>query len=131
MQIKVEDDRFIEGLSFEVWGSTNYWDILMALNNMTRIDELPVNYDIILKRVDKSLYEWKKLMELTKGGLTASKIDEKYKELLKEEEEKNEKFRYLNYISISDLSELIGELGLLREIPRINSNLIINKSDIE
>lgn len=129
-EITLEDNRLIEGISYELYDSTDYWDILMLVNGITRFDELPVSYDIVLKRTDEKLVEWKKLSRLTRGAIDEGKSSRKYNELLEQETTKNEKYRNLKYVQNIYIEDLISELDNLIGIPKINSNIIVNKEDI-
>jgi hypothetical protein len=63
----MENDRLIESLSFELYESTNYWDLLLKLNGITNTSHLPVNNDIILIRTSESLTRWMKAGAVMKG----------------------------------------------------------------
>lgn len=154
---KVENDRLIESISFELYENTDYWDILLALNKITNVSQLPVNYDTVLIRARKELSKWMKtgklmgtnslneqynevLDILNRGdkiklekyiGNPEETVKAKYLELLKTEEEKNEKFRNINYLALSDISELESDLDILGQSVKINNNLVINANDIE
>jgi len=124
---KVQDDALLEGISFELYKDTNYWDMLMILNDMRSMNELPVNYDIVITRAEKKLAEWKEKGKLLPGFLTDEKVLEKFDEILADEVEKNEKYRTIKYIAQDNLSELDADLDLAKLDAKINKNLIINK----
>ena len=123
--LMINDDTLLEALSFLLYETTDYWDILMVLNNMRSMNELPVNYDIVLNRADRKLQEWKEKGRLLPGEFTDDVINDKYDKILEEEVALNEKFRYIKYISQDDLSELIAELDKIASDAKINKNLII------
>jgi hypothetical protein len=127
---KIDDNMRLEYLSFEIWGDTSYWDILMALNGMTSMHDLPVDYDTILERTEERLLEWRtKTEHLRKNNYNILEVESKREEILNEEIENNEKYRNIKYIEMSNLSELLTELDELKELPKINFNLLINKED--
>lgn len=154
---RVENDRLIESIAFELYENTDYWDILMALNKITNSSQLPVNYDTILIRTRAELSEWMKAGKLiVTNNLTEQYIEvldilnegnkvtlekyeghpdetvkAKYLELLKIKEDKNELFRDIRYLSISDIAELESNLDVLSQTAKLDSNLIINNNDIE
>ncbi|MHB8098003.1 MAG: hypothetical protein ACYDD5_00225 [Sulfuricurvum sp.] len=151
LEYACEDDRLLEAISFDLYKDTSYWDIIMLLNGMTNMSELPVNGDVIFKRAEASLDKWikqgvliisKDLMpqyysikqDLSQGNpimLYLSEDDDneivarKYIELLEQEYNKNEKYRTLKYITISDISELLSDLAILKSSPKIDTNLVI------
>lgn len=129
LEYKVADDRLLESIAFELYENTNYWDILLILNGMRSMNELPVNHDIVISRADRKLLEWKKKGALLPGNLTDEVIQNKYENILLLEEELNEKFRYIKYISTDDLSELEADLTSIKSHVKINENLIINKEE--
>ena len=124
---KIEDDRLLESLSWDIYDNTNYWDILMVLNNMSSMSELPVNYDIVLLRAERELEGWILQGELMYSFLTDAQILEKYNQILESEIEKNEKYRSIKYISPTDLSELLADLTLVKDEVKIDKELIISK----
>ena len=154
---KVENDRLIESISFELYNNTDYWDLLMAFNKIKNFSELPVNYDTVLIRAREELSKWmqagkliisrnlteqyKEVINLldTKAKVTLTKgeghpdeiVKAKYLELLKIEDDKNEKFRNIYYLSLGDMSELESDLDVLSQSLKTNTNIIINKDDIE
>ena len=125
LSYKVEDNRLLESISFELYESTDYWDILLMLNGMRSMNELPVDYDTVLLRAKSNIDDWIDKGRLLSSSLTDGDIELKYKELLEEEIQKNEKYRYIKYISIGDLSELEAELNNNRNNVKIESELII------
>jgi len=153
---EVRDNQLIENIAFELYENTDYWDLLMKFNGIRNVAELPVNYDTILLRARKSLAIWmdagklmvsrnldKQYTELTDllnegrkivlekaEGSQDEIVKRKYLELLEKEVQKNEKFRKINYLSVSDMAELEGELDIVSEGPKINPDIIINKDEV-
>jgi len=154
---EVRDNQLIENIAFELYENTDYWDLLMKFNGIRNVAELPVNYDTILLRARKALSIWMdagKLMvsrnldeqytevinTLNEGvKITLEKAEDdpdeivkrKYLELLEEEVQKNEKYRKINYLSVSDMAELESALDIAKENPKINPDIIINKDDVQ
>jgi hypothetical protein len=164
---KIEDDSFLEGIFYNEVRTTKGWDLLMFINNMTRMEQIPVKYDIVLLRVEQKLNEWKKkaktiyydietyrvrensvefLVMKEKLGLpkdaTLEEVfnkpayevkleDIKRMELIKEESDKNEIYRNIKIIPREEVSTLTGELKELRSKPKINFDVVINKSSLD
>ena len=122
---KVHDDELIEQIAYNIYENTDYWDILLALNGMTSMNQLPVNNDIVIIRADKKLQAWKDKGSLLNSIMTPEILLEKYNEFLILEEELNEKYRYINYISVEDMSELLADLESAKSTTKINKNLIV------
>ena len=58
LQKTLNDDELIDGVSYQLYETTDYWDILLALNKITNISQLPVNYDVVLKRALEEYTNW-------------------------------------------------------------------------
>lgn len=126
LEKKLEDDSLIEGISQELYGSTDYWDIILVLNGMTSMDLLPANYDTVLERTQEELEDWVNRGSLVYLGLTEDDILTKESEILQNKTDENEKYRYLKYISSDDMSSLIAELKDLKGEAAIDTELIIS-----
>jgi len=113
-ELLIEDNTLIEQISYRLYDTTDYWDLLFVLNNMTNLNQLPKEEDIILRRADNIYKKW---LEVNQSTVIYEdlNIEEKYKNILKEEEEKNEKYRYFKYISSSHISEVMNELKKIKE----------------
>ena len=152
LQMTLQDDRLLESICFELYKTTDYWDILMVLNGMTSTFDLPVNTDTLLSRVLFSFDEWYKhgklqpneriteqyneVIEILKTSTVTTKYHEnhndemvkrKYLEILEEKTRINEKHRNFKYISISDMTDLISELKILESINYPVDSFIIGK----
>jgi len=154
---EVRDNQLIENIAFELYENTDYWDLLMKFNGIRNVAELPVNYDTILLRARKSLAIWMdagklmvsrnldkqytELIDLLNEGIKIvlekaedspdEIVKRKYLELLEKEVQKNEKFRKIHYLSVSDMAELESELDVVSENPKINPDIIINKDEVQ
>ena len=126
LNIKLEDDRLLEAISFELYENTDYWDVLLVLNGMTCMGQLPVNFDIVMERANKRLLGWRIKGKLMDSFIDQEELSAKYDEILKEEIEKNEKHRLLKYISKSNLSELDADLDSVEGFVKIDPRLITN-----
>jgi hypothetical protein len=142
-----EDDRLIENLSYELYDTTKYWDLLLKFNGIINTSLLPVNNDILLKRARKKLDSWivagatrrdiniksqyEEVTTLLDRGELIEVLNEtelvkiKYLDFLKYEIEKNEKYRNFKYLSLSDISELEMELLSLKTKPKLPEELIV------
>ena len=123
---KVHNDELIEQISFDLYQSTDYWDILLVLNGMTSMNQLPVNNDIVIIKAEKKLQEWKDKGALLNIPMTSELLLKKYNEFLLQEENLNEKYRYINYVSAEDMSELLADIEANKTKTKINRGLIIN-----
>ena len=148
-KITIENDQLPEKISFELWGSTDYWDLLMKFNGIESIMDFPANYDVILERAEAQYYKWLEeymlrsdLFRISDAELLIAsdieklKIEHNYSEkteeifevynnILDEVNIKNERYREIKYVSISDLSELISNLKELSGKVKLNDDIVV------
>lgn len=153
----VDNDRLPESISFELYENTDYWDLLMRFNNITNTSQLPVNYDSVLTRARNALSDWMQAGELITTNSLAEQYTEviemldegipivlekeeghpdetvkaKYLEMLAYTDDKNEEFRNIKYLTLSDISELESALDVLAQSDKINPEIIININDVQ
>ena len=100
--IQVDEDEKIENISFKLYGTTDYWDMLIILNGMKSMIELPVNYDKVVERAKNKFNKWLKIFSKLK---TQEQKDQKYEDFLNREIDLNEKYRNLKYIDRNMISK--------------------------
>lgn len=123
----VTDDELIDAISYKLYETPRYWDIIAVLNELTSIDDLPKNMDIIIKKAQKKFEEFQTVLPFFNYKLTEEDLEEIYQKILDEEKEKNEKFRQLKYVTQSDLNDLIAYYKENLDKIKLDENLIINK----
>lgn len=108
---KIADDDKLERISYDIYGTTNYWDLLLQLNDKNPLFELPYSLDTI---IDSSEEHWNNYSNLL--YFQAPLIDNVLQTLIDEEIEKmkvqNEKYRFLYIIKTTKMQEF---LKLLRD----------------
>ena len=92
----VQNDERIEVISYNIYRSANYWDFIMITNGIKNQTDLPVNEDILQKRVEKDLADWDSHFKKFKT--------EKQREMFKEKLNqfhflKNERYRTIRYLN--------------------------------
>ena len=120
----VEDDILIEQISFEVYGTTDYWDLLLAYNGIKSIGELPVNYDILIQRVEEEFFAWKKVAKKMSFLPDEKEIEASFEIILKEKQDLNEKYRKFKYIKPEVISEVISYIESNRNKVNIKKEII-------
>ena len=93
----LEDER-LDTISYKLYGTTDYWDMLVLLNDLKCMTDLPVNYDKVENRARQKHEEWTKIFGKQK---TKEQIASKYEEFLEQEIANNEKYRNFKYIDSS------------------------------
>ena len=102
-EYQVSNDERIEVISFNIYRSSDYWDLLLLINNIKDFRKLPVNQDKLEKRLNEIYSEW--LDIFGKNKTEAQKL-EKFQELEQELFLENEKYRIIKYINIDKISEI-------------------------
>ena len=89
-----KDDEKIEGISYYLYQSPDFYDLLMIMNGMTNPEQLPRNSDIVFKKIEEEYLEW-----LSVVGAKKSEQQKKDKKLWFDEQIKleNEKYRTILY----------------------------------
>ena len=93
----LEDER-LDTISYKLYGTTDYWDMLVLLNDLKCMTDLPVNYDKVENRARQKHEDWTKIFGKQK---TKEQIASKYEEFLEQEIANNEKYRNFKYIDTS------------------------------
>lgn len=102
-EYQVSNDERIEVISFNIYRSSDYWDLLLLINEIKDFRKLPVNQDKLEKRLNEIYSEW--LDTFGKNKTEAQKL-EKHQELEQELFLENEKYRIIKYINIDKISEI-------------------------
>jgi len=123
--MRLEDNKLLEAISYELYEDTNYWDLLLLLNNMDSMFSLPVDFDLLHSKGEKELEKWVLFASTLNYNITSEVKSKKFGEIMKVLVEKNEKHRIFKYVSISDLSLVLSDLNTSKYEP-INKKLIIN-----
>ena len=93
----LEDER-LDTISYKLYGTTDYWDMLVLLNDLKCMTDLPVNYDKVENRARQKHEDWTKIFGKQK---TKEQIASKYEEFLEQEIANNERYRNFKYIDTS------------------------------
>jgi len=94
---KMMNDDKLERLSNELYGTSDYWDILLMINDRNPLFEMPFNYDIILN-------ESEALMDLyantiySHPPLTTGRFQSLLDDIILNNDTMNETFRFIYII---------------------------------
>ena len=133
--IRIDDNKLLEAISFELYDDTNYWDLLMIINDMKSMYELPKDYDLLYLEAEAEFDKWLNIADLIVNNdydetLTydenitlRNKI--KFDSIIEDLVKNNEKHRILKYIRQYDLSLLLADLNK-NAYDEIDSDIIIN-----
>jgi len=104
---KISDNDKLERISYEIYGTTDYWDILLLLNNRNPLFDLPYDYDTVYDNaktfVNKYVYYIYSNALLNVGSV----FQDLYNEFLNTYTNENEGYRYMLIVKPSKIGEFI------------------------
>ena len=95
---RIDENERLERLSFRLYGTMHFWDLILILNGITSYLQLPTSYDKVVERAELIYKEWDR--ELGKNRSDEYK-ERKRAEFIELENQKNEKYRNIKYIEPS------------------------------
>ena len=108
---RIADDDKLERISYSIYGTPDYWDILLQINDRNPLFQMPYNLDttfeiaeVVWNNYSNNVYFQSPL----DSNLLQSLIDEEIERL----KEKNEFYRFIYIIKTSKMNEF---LKILRE----------------
>lgn len=107
VSFKVMDDEKLENISYKLYGTSDYWDLLLMINGMDPLVDMPYNSDTIINKVQTELNIYFYFTYSHAPLSNAARITELTSEFTTNAELLNEKFRYINVIRPSSISLLI------------------------
>lgn len=103
----VMDDEKLENISYKLYGTSDYWDLLLMLNDMNPLIDMPYNSDTIINGVQTQLNTYFYYSYSHAPLSNVSRINELTTEFSENAELKNETFRYIIVIKPTALPEFI------------------------
>ena len=107
---KLSDNEKIEGVSYTLYGTTDYWDIILLLNDRNPLFDFPYDYDATFEAARKHVNAY---VHFTYSGapLIVGVIAERLgKEFLEKAIAENERNRYLLIVKPNKMSDFIKVL---------------------
>lgn len=107
---KISDNDKLERISYELYGTTDYWDILLLLNGRNPLVDFPYDYDAVYDSsktfVNKYMY-----YVYSNAPLIVGKVaDDLYKEFLQLNIDRNEINRYMFIVKPNKIGDFIKVL---------------------
>ena len=112
MQVyRIADDDKLERISYDIYGTTAYWDLLLQINDKNPLFEMPYSLDTI---IDSSEEYWNNYSNLLyfQAPLDTAFLQTLIDEEIEKMKEKNEIYRVLYIIKPTKLQDF---LKILRE----------------
>lgn len=107
---RMTDDDKLERISYELYGTTDYWDIIFLLNKRDPLFDMPYNFDTVSDDSTSFLDTYRFFIYANAPLYSSSRSDELKEEFLSEDILKNETFRYIDVIKPSRMSDFIALL---------------------
>lgn len=104
--VEVEDNKKIEYISYDLYGTSEYWDIVLALNNMRDPLSLPKSLDFIINKVKKQIEDYMKYYKIQDPQIGLDKYDEE----IEKEQKLNEQFRMVKVVKPEKLVDFLRDL---------------------
>jgi len=103
-QLELVDDQTIEQVSYILYGTADYWDILVLINTIDPIFDMAYNFDIVSDVADAKLEKYYNDFSVY---INQASKDRLRKAFLDKEVQKNEDKRVIKVIKPTALSEFI------------------------
>ena len=108
---RISDDDKLERISYSIYGTADYWDILLQINDRNPLFQMPYNLDTTFEIAEAMWNNYSDNIYFQSpldSNLLQSLIDEEIERL----KEKNEFYRFIYIIKTSKMNEF---LKILRE----------------
>ena len=100
------DDDKLERIAFELYGSTDYWDLILMLNDRNPLFDMPYNFDNVTQSVEEYVRYYSNIIYYS-SPLNEIRTQELIEEWKIKALEKNEKLRFIYVILPSKMPEFI------------------------
>lgn len=99
----------LERISYELYGTTDYWDILLMINERDPLFDMPFKYDIVEETVEKIIDTYQN-ETFTDAPLNQERTDILFNDRLEQAEIDNEEIRTMYVITPSLITDAISLL---------------------
>jgi hypothetical protein len=104
---KIDNGDKLERISYELYGTSDYWDILLLINDRTPLYDMPYDFEILSGNAIKSVNYYKDYI-YDNAPLAQDRVDEFYSELIEDGVQQNELHRYIYVVKRSRLNDFIS-----------------------
>lgn len=108
---RISDDDKLERISYDIYGTTNYWDILLQINDRLPLFEMPYSLDTIIESSEEFWNNYSNFIYFQaplEGSVLSSLIDAEIEKM----KEQTEIYRFIYIIKPTKIQEF---LKILRE----------------
>lgn len=104
---KILNDDKLENVSYQLYGTSDYWDLLLMINDMNPLFDMPYNDDSNIKSVQNQLSIYFNLTYSHAPLSDQARINELTTEFMEKAELLNERFRYILVVKPKSLPAFI------------------------
>lgn len=123
--LKVEENTKIEKVCYDYYNNTNYYDLILLLNNKEMVYDMPYSYDIILEAIEKDIDRYRsKVFKNTFEKFSDMAYNDLENSLSEKYNKNNSKFLYIKAIKINLIPIVLSEIYKLAAEYRDNINLV-------
>jgi len=106
---KMDNGDKLERVSYELYGTTDYWDVLLLINDRTPLFDMPYDFETLSETALANVNYYKNFI-YDNAPLNQSRVDEFYTELMSEVQNENEFFRYIYVVKQSKINDFVSLL---------------------
>lgn len=123
--LKVEVGAKIERVCFDYYNNTNYYDLVMLINDRDMVYDMPYSYDIILEAIEKDIDRYRsKVFRNNVDKLSDRSYRDLEESLTNKYNSNNSKFLYIKAIRNSMIPIVISNIKAITNDYQDNVNLV-------
>lgn len=103
---RIADDDKLERISYDIYGTTLYWDMLLQINDKQPLFEMPYSLDVLM---DGAVEFWNNYSELIyfQSPLNSTVLQSLVDEEIEKMKEQNEIYRFIYIIKPTKIHEFL------------------------
>ncbi len=103
---RISDDDKLERISYSLYGTPDYWDVLLQLNDRNPLFDLPYNLDTLIEFSEEFWNNYSNNIYF-QSPLISNILQERIDEEIEKMKERNEIYRYIYVIKPSKINEFV------------------------
>ncbi len=111
--IEIPDNQKIEYISYDLYGDSKYWDVILILNELQDPLELPKSHSFVVDEAKRRADEYMRYYKIKDSDI----YNKVYNSYYQEELDKNEKYRMVKVVKQSEIisfEKSIRRAGVVR-----------------
>lgn len=103
---RMTDNDKLERVSYELYGTPDYWDIILMVNERNPLFDMPYDFDTLSDETSSFINNYANFIYID-APLDQERVDALTEDYVNASLEENEKFRYISVVKPSRISEFI------------------------